>query len=78
MCLAVPARVVAIDDDQMATVELAEVTRKVALDLVPETKVGDYVIVHVGFAIQRLDEIEARKTLSLLDELAAVTEQPDT
>jgi hydrogenase expression/formation protein HypC len=69
---------VAIDDDQMATVELAEVTRKVALDLVPETKVGDYVIVHVGFAIQRLDEVEARKTLSLLDELAAVTEQPDT
>ena len=77
MCLAVPAQVVAIDDDQMATVELAGVKRKVALDLVPETKVGDYVIVHVGFAIQRLDEVEAGKTLSLLDELAAVTEQPE-
>ena len=76
MCLAVPAKVVAIGDGQMATIELAGVTRKVALDLVPETKVGDYVIVHVGFAIQRLDEVEARKTLSLLDELAAVTEPP--
>jgi len=70
MCLAVPAQVVAIDEDQMATVELAGVARKVAIDLVPETQVGDYVIVHVGFAIQRLDQDEARTTLSLLDELA--------
>jgi hydrogenase expression/formation protein HypC len=70
MCLAVPARVVAIEDDQ-ASVELGGVRRKVALDLVPAVKVGDYVIVHVGFAIQRLDEVEARRTLSLLDELAA-------
>jgi len=77
MCLAVPARVVKIGDDQMATVELAGVKRQVALDLVPDTKVGDYVIVHVGFALQRLDEVEARKTLSLLDELAAVTRPPE-
>ncbi len=78
MCLAVPALVVAIDGDLMATVEVAGVSRKVALDLVPETKVGDYVIVHVGFAIQRLDEVEARETLSLLDELAAGMERPGT
>ena len=78
MCLAVPARVVSIEDNQMATVELSGVARKVSLDLVPETKVGDYVIVHVGFAIQRLDEVEARETLSLLDELAASTERPET
>ena len=70
MCLAVPAQVVAINDDQMATVELSGVTRQVSLDLVPETKVGDYVIVHVGFAIQRLNEAEAKKTLLLFDELA--------
>ena len=78
MCLAVPARVVAIDDDQMATVELSGVTRQVALDLVPETQVGDYVIVHVGFAIERLDEREARRTLSLLEELAGGADHPDT
>lgn len=78
MCLAVPAQVVEIDNDQMAIVELSGVARRVSLDLVPDTKVGDYVIVHVGFAIQRLDEVEARKTLSMLDELAAAVEQPET
>ncbi len=78
MCLAVPTQVVAIDDDQMATVELSQVARKISLDLVPDTKVGDYVIVHVGFAIQRLDEVEAQKTLSLLDELADEMQEPDT
>lgn len=78
MCLAVPAQVVSIEDDQMATVELSGVSRKVSLDLVPQTKVGDYVIVHVGFAIQRLDEVEAQKTLSLLDELADETQKPES
>ena len=68
MCLAVPAKVVTLEDDRMAKVEVSGVVRQVALDLVPETKVGDYVIVHVGFAIQRLDESEAQKTLALLDE----------
>jgi len=78
MCLAVPTQVVSIDDDQMATVELSGVARKISLDLVPDTKVGDYVIIHVGFAIQRLDEVEAKKTLSLLDELADETREPET
>ena len=77
MCLAVPAQVVAINNDLTATVELSGVARKIALDLVPDTKVGDYVIVHVGFAIQRLDEVEAQRTLSLLDELANTNARPD-
>lgn len=68
MCLAVPARVVSIEAEQMATVEIGGVGRQVALDLVPETEVGDYVIVHVGFAIERLDEAEAQETLALLNE----------
>ena len=68
MCLAVPARVVSIGENQMATVDIAGVNRQVALDLVPETRVGDYVIVHVGFAIERLDQAEAEQTLALLDE----------
>ena len=74
MCLAVPAKVVTVDKDLMAVVELAGVARQVALDLVPETQVGDYVIVHVGFAIQRLDEAEAQETLSLFEQLAATQE----
>ena len=69
MCLAVPALVVAIETDLTATVDLSGVSRTVSLDLVPDTKVGDYVIVHVGFAIQRLDETEAQRTLSLFAEL---------
>ena len=68
MCLAVPARVVSIEAEKMATVEIGGVGRQVALDLVPETEVGDYVIVHVGFAIERLDEVEAQETLALLNE----------
>ena len=67
MCLAIPARVVSIDADQMGTIEIGGVGRQVALDLVPETAVGDYVIVHVGFAIERLDEAEAEETLALLN-----------
>ncbi len=68
MCLAVPARVVSIEAEKMATVEIGGVGRQVALDLVPEAEVGDYVIVHVGFAIERLDEAEAQETLALLNE----------
>ena len=78
MCLAVPVRVVAIDEQGMASVELSGVTRSIALDLVPQTRVGDFVIVHVGFAIQRLDEKEAEVTLSLLDELASANKPAET
>ena len=60
----------------MATVELSGVKRQVALDLVPDAQIGDYVIVHVGFAIQRLAEDEAQVTLALLDEVAAATQDP--
>lgn len=76
MCLAVPTRVIAMVDDRMAMVELGGVKRQVALDLVPDAQVGDYVIVHVGFAIQRLAEDEAQVTLAMLDEVAAATQDP--
>ena len=68
MCLAVPARVVAVQNSATATVDIGGVLREVGLDLVPETCVGDYVIVHVGYAIERLDQDEAEKTLALLGE----------
>lgn len=70
MCLAVPAQVVELHEDNMATVSLAGVTRTVSLDLVEGVSVGDWVAVHVGFALHRLDEEEARATLALFESIA--------
>ncbi len=69
MCLAVPAKIVD-RVDMMATVEVSGVTRQVSLMLLPEAKVGEYVLIHAGFAIQTVDEEEARKTLELFEEMA--------
>lgn len=69
MCLAVPVRVSQIDGLE-ALVELGGVIRQASLTLVPDTQVGDYVLLHAGFAIQKLDEREAEQTISLFAELA--------
>ena len=61
----------------MARVDFGGASREVCLDYVPEAKVGDYCIVHVGFAISLLSEAEARETLALLDEIAALDEPPE-
>ena len=71
MCLAVPARVVALLDDDRATVSLGGVTMPVSLALVEGVEVDDYVIVHVGYALTRLDRAEAERTLALLAETGA-------
>jgi hydrogenase expression/formation protein HypC len=73
MCLAVPGQVMTIEDDPMRTaiVSFSGVTKSVSLAMVPEAQVGDYVIVHVGFAISRLDEEAARRTLQTYADLAA-------
>lgn len=68
MCLAVPARIVEIDN-QMATVELGGLTRQASLALLPDAGIGDYVLIHAGFAISAVDEQEAQATLSLFAEL---------
>lgn len=68
MCLAVPLRVKSIDGT-VAEVELSGVSRRISLILTPEASVGDYVLVHTGFAIGVLDEEEAQQTLALLAEL---------
>ena len=68
MCLAVPLRVKSIDGT-VAEVELSGVSRRISLILTPEARVGDYVLVHTGFAIGVLDEEEAQQTLALLAEL---------
>lgn len=71
MCLAIPVRVVAMLEDQWVEVEVGGVRTRVSTAIVEEVAAGDYVIVHAGFAIARLDVEEAEKTLALFDELAA-------
>jgi hydrogenase expression/formation protein HypC len=66
MCLAIPARIVTIEDGRMATVDIMGVTRKCSLDLVPEATENDYVLVHAGFALQIVDEQYANETLEIL------------
>lgn len=68
MCLAVPGKIVEIQD-MLATVDISGVARKVSLMLLPEAKVGEFVLIHAGFAIQSIDEEEVRKTLELFKEL---------
>ena len=66
MCLALPARVVAIDETgDMATVALGGVKQSISLALVEDIQVDDYVLVHVGYALNKLSEEEARRTLEL-------------
>ncbi len=73
MCLAVPGRIVAIDG-QNATVDFSGVERKVFVDLLPDLRVGEYVLVHAGFAIQRLETSEAKEIFMQLEEAAALLE----
>ena len=69
MCLAIPALVKSIDG-YMAEVDIDGVTRQVSLQLTPDVKVGDYVLLHTGYAINVIDEAEAEETLKLLRELS--------
>lgn len=68
MCLGIPGKVISIEGD-LAEVDFSGIRRKVSLLICPDVREGDYVLVHVGFAIQRLDEEEALETLTLFDEI---------
>lgn len=70
MCLAVPAKVEALHDHEQATVEVGGVRSRISLAMIDGVEVGDFVIVHVGHAITRLNVEEAEKTLALFRELA--------
>ncbi len=77
MCLAIPGKVVETFTQEgmhMARVQFGGVTRDACLNYVPETQVGDYVLVHVGFAISRVDEEEAQRTYAALAELDQLSE----
>jgi hydrogenase expression/formation protein HypC len=69
MCLAIPALVKSINGYQ-AEIDIEGVTRQVSIQLTPEVKVGDYVLLHTGYAINVIDEVEAKETLKLMRELS--------
>jgi hydrogenase expression/formation protein HypC len=71
MCLAIPGEVVAIDGGQadLATVNVAGVHRRINISLVDDIAAGDWVLVHVGFALSKIDRADALATMALLDEL---------
>jgi hydrogenase expression/formation protein HypC len=71
MCLAIPVRVVAKPSGNTALIDLDGVQKEISLELLDGVEVGDYVILHVGYALTRLDPREAERTLALLAEAAA-------
>ena len=77
MCLAIPARVVELLPGQQAVVDLSGVRKQVSIALVDDAQLGDYVIVHVGYAIGKIDPEEAARTLALFGELAQAQADAD-
>ncbi|MFF8942068.1 MULTISPECIES: HypC/HybG/HupF family hydrogenase formation chaperone [unclassified Streptomyces] len=78
MCLAVPGKVVAIDDSAdplTGLIDFGGVQKQACLEYLPDVRVGEYVIVHVGFALQRLDEESARASLELFEQLGLLEEE---
>ena len=74
MCLAIPVLIKSIEDKE-AEVEIGGITRRISLWLTPEARVGDYALVHTGYAINILDQEEAEETLRLLREIAEAEEE---
>lgn len=77
MCLAVPAEIIELKENDVAVMDLAGVRRDVSIMLVDGVAVGDFVLVHAGFAIEKIDPDEARRTGDLLTELARLEEGLD-
>ena len=78
MCLGIPGKITSTFDDsgmRMGKVDFGGIQKEVCLAAVPEAEIGDYVIVHVGFAITRLDEESAQETLALFRELGVLEEE---
>jgi hydrogenase expression/formation protein HypC len=77
VCLGIPAQVVELLDPEagIAKAEISGVRREISLALCPEAQVGDWILVHVGFALSRIDEQQARETLTLLEQLGPQYEQ---
>ncbi|ACV21128.1 Hydrogenase isoenzymes formation protein hypC [Slackia heliotrinireducens] len=69
MCLAIPARVTELGENNLATVDILGVTREVSLDLTPQAAVDDFVLIHAGFAIEVVSEEDAQITLDLIKQM---------
>ena len=75
MCLAIPGKVISVDQSnglRTARIQFGGIVRQASLDFVPEAEVGDYVMVHVGYAISRVDAGEAERTYQLLEEMGSL------
>ena len=79
MCLAVPARIISLDASTgMAVVNLSGIHKEVSTVLIDDAAIGDYVLIHVGYALHKLSEEEAYRTLAMFDELAQMNEAEET
>jgi hydrogenase expression/formation protein HypC len=78
MCLAIPGKVLEIEPGSRPVMGIGDfggIKKRICLDWTPDVRIGDYVIVHVGFAISRMDEVEARRTLEVFEELGGVLDE---
>jgi hydrogenase expression/formation protein HypC len=78
VCLAIPGKILEIQEQgdlRAARVQFGGIVRQVSLDFVPEAELGDYVMVHVGFAISRVDKLEAERTYKLLEEMGMAEQE---
>ena len=76
MCLSIPAKVISIDGE-MAKVSMGGAEYNASLQMIEDVKIGDYILLHTGFAIQKIDEEEAKEIFKLFDELAEIHRQID-
>ena len=78
MCLSIPSKIVAIDESNLATVDTMGIKRQVSLDLMgDEVGIGDYILIHVGFAMSKIDEKDALESLKLYGEIVAKMEEEE-
>jgi len=78
MCLGIPGKVTElfeINNMKMAKVDFGGVVKEACMDYLPEVKVGDYTLIHVGFGLSIIDELEAKETMDLLNQIAAMPEE---
>ena len=78
MCLSIPSKIVEIDEDNMATVDTMGIKRMVSLDMMPDVVgIGDYILIHVGFAMSKIDEAEALQSLEVYQEMLEAMEEEE-
>ncbi len=72
MCLGIPGKIIKIKDNGTADSDFGGLSKEISLRLLPEAKVGDFVLIHAGFALQKIDETEANETLKIIKKLAEI------